>query len=123
MAMQGIPWTKVLGCIFLFAFLVIGAAALFYRRSVAPSVYSYLPGMQSSSAREAVEEQVFRRFEFIEALMFRPGLMCNCAVLIWAFCGLWALRIPAFALCESFLEGLPKFPCGNYWPCWFFSLR
>lgn len=86
MAMQGVPWTKVWGGMFLFAFLVIEAAALFYRRSRIPSVYSSLPGIRYSSA------QIIRKFESVELWLCYAGLIAHCTVLIWAFFSLWDFR-------------------------------
>jgi hypothetical protein len=66
MAMQGVLWTKACGGMFLFAFLVTEAAALFYRRSRIPLIYSSLPGIRNSSAREAAELHVAQQFESVE---------------------------------------------------------
>lgn len=79
MAMQGVPWTKVWGAMFLFTFLVTEVAALFHRRSRIPSVYSSLPGIRYSSAR------VVRQFESVELWLYYAGLIAHCTVLIWAF--------------------------------------
>jgi hypothetical protein len=86
MAMQGVPWTKVWGGMFLFTFLVTEAAALFNRRSRTPSVYSSLPGIRYSSA------QVVRQFESVELWLYYAGLIAHCTVLIWAFFSIWAFR-------------------------------
>jgi hypothetical protein len=97
MAMQGVPWTKAWGAMFLFAFLVSEAAALFARRSSTPSIYSSLPGIHNSAAQLATKWHVARRFESMESWVFYAGSAAHCAVLLWAFFDIWALRGPAYA--------------------------
>lgn len=92
-AMQGVPWTKAWGAMFLFAFLVTEAAALFARRSSNPSVYSSLPGIHKSTA----ESLVAQRFEVLERWVFYAATAAHCSVLLWAYFDIWSLRLPAYA--------------------------
>ena len=96
MAMQGVPWTKVWGAMFLFAFLVIEAAALFARRSITSSDYSSLPGINGQATQSEIERQVIQGFETMETCAFCVGLMAHFAVLVWAFFDVWLLRSSAY---------------------------
>jgi hypothetical protein len=93
MAMQGVLWTKAWGSMFLFAFFVSEAVVLFARR---PTTVSPLPGTENDSARGVAGLQVAQRFKSVERWVFYAGSACHCAVLVWAFFDLWALRLPAY---------------------------
>jgi hypothetical protein len=92
MAMQGVPWTKAWGAMFLFAFLVIEVAALFARKPTTPSAYSTLPGINGRATQSETERQVTQGFEVMEICTCCVGLMAHFTVLIWAFFDVWILR-------------------------------
>jgi hypothetical protein len=101
MAMQGVPWTKVWGAMFLFAFLVIEAGALLGKKSSMSSAYSSLPAINGQATRTTSERQVLQGFETIETFTFWYGIMAHCAVFVWAFFDLWILRASAYDSVEK----------------------
>ncbi|PMD13026.1 hypothetical protein NA56DRAFT_652055 [Hyaloscypha hepaticicola] len=101
MAMQGVPWTKVWGALFLFAFLVIEAGALLGKKSSMSSAYSSLPAINGQATRTTSERQVLQGFETIETFTSWYGIMAHCAVFVWAFFDLWILRASAYDSVEK----------------------
>jgi hypothetical protein len=94
MAMQGVPWTKAWGAMFLFAFLVIEVAALIARKSIDLSVEKDLPGIHHE--RTAAWARIAGGFDVIERRLFTIGVVAHCTILLWAFLDLWVLRNSAY---------------------------
>ena len=94
MAMQGVPWTKAWGAMFLFAFIVIEVAALIARKSIDLSVEKDLPGIHYE--RTAVWARIAGGFEVIERRLFTMGAVVHCFILLWAFLDLFKLRNSAY---------------------------
>jgi hypothetical protein len=92
MSLQGVPWTKAWGAMFLFAFLVSEASALFHRRSFVALVMSHLPGI--ATALEVAELRVAQRFETLERWIFYAGTAFHSAILLWDFFYLWDPSAP-----------------------------
>jgi hypothetical protein len=86
MAMQGVSWTKTWGAMYLFAFLIVEAAALITRRLPTPSIYLSLPGMRTAPI------QVAKRFKSMEEILLGIGLLAHLFILGWAFVDVWLVQ-------------------------------
>lgn len=107
MAIEGVPWTKAWGLAFLFALLVIEAAALVARRSTIPSILSSLPGIPDEIGRSPLETRAEQNFESMETFVLCCGLVAHCVALGCTVFDLWNLRAPAYTY--EAMSHLPTF--------------
>ena len=110
MALQGVPWTKTWGAMFLFAFLVIEVAALISRRSTTPAVQLSLDAEQGAAEPSTAETRTTQGFEALDTIMFTIGAITHCCVLVWALLDPWILRVPFYASEWESEEWKPKEP-------------
>ncbi|KAH8592558.1 hypothetical protein B0O99DRAFT_743471 [Bisporella sp. PMI_857] len=91
-SMQGIPWTKAWGMMFLGSFLVLEIMVIFKK---SPRGEGYLGNEPELSQRQTRFLTIFRARER-EA--FLVGLTFHLSLLIWAIFDAWGLRISAYPL-------------------------
>jgi hypothetical protein len=105
-SMQGIPWTKAWGMMFLGSFLVFEMMVLFEK---SPRGEGYLAIEPELSQRQTRFLTIFRKRE---CETFFVGLTFHFLLLIWAIFDVWGLRISAYPLPDH--ESL--FPAESFVP-------
>jgi hypothetical protein len=95
---------------FLFAFVVIEAAALIFRISTDSAVQSSLDTEQGMAAPSLAETRTTQDFEALDTIMLTIGAITHCCILIWALLDPWTLRVPFYASEWESEDWKPKEP-------------
>jgi hypothetical protein len=93
--MQGVPWTKTWGMMFLGAFVVFEGMVFVSTKDIGLREEGYLAAQNENAPLPSGFIQCDADdFKATEQFLFSAGLIIQCVVLIWAVIDMWRLRGP-----------------------------